>query len=90
MIAVSEDEVGIVLLDHVQNAQRPLVGIPLRVSFVSREDAFGRRPLEVIRTLVFPQIDPVEQARIVSLPPFSFAIGKGEISVVGHAFFRAL
>ena len=51
------------------------------------EDALLGAVLHVGDIFVGAQIDAIEQARIVALPPLAFSVGKCLVGVVGHAGF---
>ena len=67
----------------VHDAKCPLSGIPSGIVKVIDEDARIGEELGVNR-LVLSQVDTIEAAGIVALPPLTLAVCKCEVSVVWH------
>ena len=49
------------------------------------KDALLRPELHIGDVFVGAKIDPIEQARIVALPPFSFSVGEGLVGIIRYA-----
>ncbi len=76
--AVCVDKVWVVVCHYVHHTQSPLCSVPLTVVEVTRVKAcFGERPWmmsTLFHCLVFAQVDAIEQAWVIPLPPLSFSI----------------
>ena len=86
-VAVGVNEIGIVIFHHVQDAQRPLRGIPMAIIEVVGEDARAWAPITRGRranALVFVDVLVVKPADVVILPPGAGAVRRGH-GVVGNA-----
>ena len=46
------------------------------------QDALFGTPTVLIEALILPEIDPIEQSWIKSLPPFSNTVGESQVAIV--------